>query len=453
MLLFNGGPGVSTGLILAGNTAPQTLGDDLEPVPSPAPWTALGHLLYIDARNTGFSQQSIADPSQMGLRSAELNSRNFNSYLDAADFARALLRFWGDHPALAGRRLVLVGESYGGIRASILLHMLLFPARYEQGPGRYRDPALAAAIAAHLAARFPGDEPPAPTSSPASSATSSSSSPAWPAPPSRRAPETCSKRQVLRFMSSRTASASSSSPAPPSRTRATRGPTSSTSSRTPAAAATTSPAPAPGSATCSRAPAPACRAATPSPQSCRSRPRPSTASPPPTGRPPSACATSATTRPTTPTSPITSAPCRRGTATSCPSRSRPSTASAARPRSWPASTRATRTTAACSSTTSPTPASSSPTPPATSRCGALDRPHPRAVQERRRRRRARRRPAAGQRAARRAARPVPPRRLRRRARPRPAHDPSGPVRRLHAVTYDRPVELRADVAAWLAEAP
>ncbi|MCY1063250.1 hypothetical protein OV090_00645 [Nannocystis sp. RBIL2] len=162
LLLFNGGPGVSTGLILAGNTAPQTLGEDLGPVPSPAPWTALGHLLYIDARNTGFSQQSIADPSQMGLRSAELNSRNFNSYLDAADFARALLRFWDDHPALAGRRLVLVGESYGGIRASILLHMLLFPARYEQGPGRYRDPALAAAIAAHLAARFPGDEPPGP---------------------------------------------------------------------------------------------------------------------------------------------------------------------------------------------------------------------------------------------------------------------------------------------------
>ncbi|PCC75243.1 Serine carboxypeptidase [Nannocystis exedens] len=162
LLFFNGGPGVSTGLILAGNTAPQALGDDLQPAPSPAPWTALGHLLYLDARNTGFSQQSIADPSEMPLRSAELNSRNFNSYLDAADFARALLRFWDDHPALAGRRLVLVGESYGGIRASILLHMLLFPARYEQGPGRYRDPALAAAIAGHLAARFPGDGPPGP---------------------------------------------------------------------------------------------------------------------------------------------------------------------------------------------------------------------------------------------------------------------------------------------------
>ncbi|MBZ5710409.1 S10 family peptidase [Nannocystis pusilla] len=162
LVLFNGGPGVSTGLILAGNTGPQTLTDALEPAPSPAPWTALGHLLYIDARNTGFSQQSIADPSPVAARSAELTTRNFNSYLDAADFARALLRFWDDHPELADRRLVLVGESYGGIRASILLHMLLFPARYQDGPGRYRDPDLAAAVAGHLAARFPGDGPPDP---------------------------------------------------------------------------------------------------------------------------------------------------------------------------------------------------------------------------------------------------------------------------------------------------
>lgn len=162
LVLFNGGPGVSTGLILAGNTAPQTLTDALDPAPSPAPWTALGHLLYIDARNTGFSYQTIADPADQGARSAELNTRNFNSYLDAADFARALLRFWADRPELAARRLVLVGESYGGIRASILLHMLLFPQRYAAGPGRYRDPALAAAIAAHLAGRFPGDDPPGP---------------------------------------------------------------------------------------------------------------------------------------------------------------------------------------------------------------------------------------------------------------------------------------------------
>lgn len=159
LVLFNGGPGVSTGIILAGNTAPQTLTDALDAAPSPAPWTAIGHLLYLDARNTGFSYQSIPDPDDQAARSQQLATRNFNSYLDAADFARALLRFWDDHPALADRRLVLVGESYGGIRASILLHMLLYPGHYQDGPGRYRDPLLADAIADHLAARFPDHDP------------------------------------------------------------------------------------------------------------------------------------------------------------------------------------------------------------------------------------------------------------------------------------------------------
>lgn len=163
LLLFNGGPGVSSGMLLAGNTAPQTLTDELTPAANATPWTAIGHLLYVDARNTGFSYQSIEDPTDTGKRSAELQTRNFNSYLDAADFARALLGFWDAHPELAGRRLIIVGESYGGIRASILLHMLLFPGAYgEGGVGRYRDPALADALADFLAARFPGDEPPSP---------------------------------------------------------------------------------------------------------------------------------------------------------------------------------------------------------------------------------------------------------------------------------------------------
>ncbi|HEY8374940.1 MAG TPA: hypothetical protein VIK91_00570, partial [Nannocystis sp.] len=159
LVLFNGGPGVSTGLILAGNTAPQTLTDALEAAPSPAPWTAIGHLLYLDARNTGFSLQAIDDPADPNLRWLELQTRNFNSYLDAADFARALLAFWDAHPELAARDLVIVGESYGGIRATILLHMLLYPERYAGGSGRYRDPALADLLADHLAARFPDLDP------------------------------------------------------------------------------------------------------------------------------------------------------------------------------------------------------------------------------------------------------------------------------------------------------
>lgn len=155
LVLFNGGPGVSSGVLLAGNTAPQTLTDRLTPAPNPTPWTAIGHLLYVDARNTGFSYQTLDDPADFAKRSMELQTRNFNSYLDAADFARVLLRFWDDHPELAGRELVLVAESYGGIRASILLHMLLFPQAYgDAATGRYKDPLLADAIADHLAGQF-----------------------------------------------------------------------------------------------------------------------------------------------------------------------------------------------------------------------------------------------------------------------------------------------------------
>lgn len=160
LVLFNGGPGISSGMLLAGNTAPKTLGPDLLAVDNPAPWTALGHLLYLDARGTGYSYAQLDDPADASARAAAFTTRDYNSYLDAADFARALLRFWDAHPALAERPLVLVGESYGGIRASILLHMLLFPGDHAQaGPARYRDPALAEAIADHLALRFPGADP------------------------------------------------------------------------------------------------------------------------------------------------------------------------------------------------------------------------------------------------------------------------------------------------------
>lgn len=160
LLLFNGGPGVSTGLLMTGNTGPKTLTDALTAADNPTSWTALGHVLHVDARNTGFSYQTSADAGDMTARSKELQTRNFNSYLDAADFARVLLRFWQDHPTFADRRLVIVGESYGGIRATILANMLLFPADYaEGGPGRYHDPALADAIADHLAARFEVDVP------------------------------------------------------------------------------------------------------------------------------------------------------------------------------------------------------------------------------------------------------------------------------------------------------
>jgi hypothetical protein len=44
---------------------------------------------------------------------------------DAADFVQVVLRVLAEQPALQNNRVVLVGESYGGLRASLMLNILL----------------------------------------------------------------------------------------------------------------------------------------------------------------------------------------------------------------------------------------------------------------------------------------------------------------------------------------
>lgn len=154
-VLFNGGPGSSTGTLMAFGTGPTALTP--EPTQNPGSWTALGDLLYIDARGTGFSYNLADDPADAKTRSDSFGINNYNSYLDAADFVRVLLRFLLAHPQLMDREVVLVGESYGGVRATIMLALLLSFADYESdGPGLYDDDALVAEIEAFLAVRDPG---------------------------------------------------------------------------------------------------------------------------------------------------------------------------------------------------------------------------------------------------------------------------------------------------------
>lgn len=159
-VFFNGGPGCPTSnALLATNTAPVTL----DPAynggrtigPSAVSWARLGNLLYVDARMTGFSYGLLPDPADDAARSAAFDAQNFNPYLDAADVLRVLLRFLAAHPALRAAPVVLVGESYGGVRATLMLHMLLHPERYAGGGAIYRDDALVAEIHEHLAAAFP----------------------------------------------------------------------------------------------------------------------------------------------------------------------------------------------------------------------------------------------------------------------------------------------------------
>jgi hypothetical protein len=160
-IFFNGGPGGATscGLLAAytGNNAVMWNQDTGEGsiIPNPASWTRIGNLLYIDARNTGFSYSLMDNPGDDARRQGEFDAQNYNSYTDGADFVRVLLRFLAGHPAIQSNRVVLVPESYGGIRTIVMLHFLLYYENYANGLTVYQDPALVDEIRNHYDAVFP----------------------------------------------------------------------------------------------------------------------------------------------------------------------------------------------------------------------------------------------------------------------------------------------------------
>lgn len=164
-VFFNGGPGVSSGMLLGlgigrASFDPALTGPDATVADNPDSWTSLGNLLWIDARQTGFSYGLLDDPGDITARDAAMSLASFNSYRDAADFVRTLLVLLDDHPDLRDNPIVLVAESYGGTRAQIMLDMLLHPAAYGDGSRRLRDAELVAAIEAHhLAVHGPGAGP------------------------------------------------------------------------------------------------------------------------------------------------------------------------------------------------------------------------------------------------------------------------------------------------------
>jgi hypothetical protein len=159
-VFYNGGPGCSTTAgLLSHNTAPMTLDSavtgDAKIAACPTSWTGLGNTLHIDARMTGFSYDLISDPSSEEKRNSEFDAQNFNCYLDGADFIRVILRFLDAHPGIRKNPIVLVGESYGGVRTSVVLHILLNYRDYGNGREIYQDQALVDEIQAHYNAVFP----------------------------------------------------------------------------------------------------------------------------------------------------------------------------------------------------------------------------------------------------------------------------------------------------------
>jgi len=172
-LFFNGGPGSGTTCGLMGfYTGRRSLDNRMTGggdhyIENPWSWTQLGNLLYIDARCAGFSYGILPagiSRDQAGMFN-EFNGRNFNSYTDAADYIRVLLAFLDDNPALRDNPIIIVGESYGGVRATLMLNMLLYYRNYADGTDTYQDPALVEALQNHYDSVFPdyaGQEVPAP---------------------------------------------------------------------------------------------------------------------------------------------------------------------------------------------------------------------------------------------------------------------------------------------------
>lgn len=156
-VLFNGGPGASSMYLHALGTGPQTLSSDdwsAPPRPNPHSLSRLGNLLYVDARLTGFSYAVAADPEDEDERQLAWSAASLNPGVDAADFVRVVLRTLEAQPALRDNPVVLVGESYGGQRAALMLDLLLAPDRLPEREPLYSDAELAAEMDRHYRAVF-----------------------------------------------------------------------------------------------------------------------------------------------------------------------------------------------------------------------------------------------------------------------------------------------------------
>jgi hypothetical protein len=160
-IFFNGGPGGATSSgLMSMYTSHWTLDNTKESggeqfIPNPVSWTRLGNQLYIDARQTGFSYDLTENPQDMEKRRQEFNAQNYNPYIDAADFIRLLLRFLDQHPQIQDNPVVIVGESYGGIRTLMMLYMLLNYQDFANGNESYQDETLVQEIQQHYNKVFP----------------------------------------------------------------------------------------------------------------------------------------------------------------------------------------------------------------------------------------------------------------------------------------------------------
>jgi len=149
LVLGAGGPSASSMFLLGWNLGPYAIvegGPAGTVAPNSHRFTDLGNLLYFDARNAGFSYQWLDDPEPSLQRSNAFTVRDYNVWLDGAELLRGLLSFLEDHPALEHAPIYFLAESYGALRATVALNLLLFHAEYASGGREFRAPDLEAAV-------------------------------------------------------------------------------------------------------------------------------------------------------------------------------------------------------------------------------------------------------------------------------------------------------------------
>ena len=156
-VFFNGGPGSATsGYLFSINTAPFTLDPAVvgsQPIVANAnSWAQFANLLYIDAPGTGFSYPLSLDDGSKPSVGIDLDR-------DAASVIRVIVRFLERHPTLQRNPIVLVGESYGGTRATLMLDRLFNYQLLTSTSAVYQDAGLYNDLLRHFTAVFPGKNP------------------------------------------------------------------------------------------------------------------------------------------------------------------------------------------------------------------------------------------------------------------------------------------------------
>ena len=152
-VFFNGGPGSATSAYLFSfNTGPWTLdpavtGSGLI-VANANNWAQFANLLHIDAPGTGFSYPISLDGGAKPSVGIDLDR-------DAAAVIRVVVRFLDRHLPLQSNPVILVGESYGGTRAALMLDRLFNYQLLATTGAAYQDAALYNDLLLHFAAVFP----------------------------------------------------------------------------------------------------------------------------------------------------------------------------------------------------------------------------------------------------------------------------------------------------------